>query len=240
MWESKNNTSMNNGGYMDESYSVPTPAVENRRTESNCIIPVTVKQLYKGTPDKFTVGGHPAKHVCIYAVVRKIDIVATKISYEIEDQTGKITAIRWLEVEDRDDSIQVNKYVRIIGIVREQADLGRHLFILCMEPVNKLCQVYSHLLEITDLALSEDKRAENGTENVNGHGDVVIHGLGKYPSIVLQIIRDCSDGDGIEKNDLLSKLPNDITAPQVDEILESLTSEGHIYTTCTDDYYKAT
>ncbi|KAF7989527.1 hypothetical protein HCN44_008201 [Aphidius gifuensis] len=237
MWDSKNDTSVTNGagGFMDESYSVQTPAAENRRTESNCIIPVTVKQLYKGTPDKFTVSGHSAKLVCIYAVVRKIDIVATKISYEIDDETGTITAVRWLETEDRDDSIQVNKYVRIIGSLREQADLGRYFFILNMEPVKKLAHVYSHILEITNMALLE----EQGTENVNDNE--VTDGLGKDPSIILQIIRNCSDEEnGIERNDLVSKLPSNITPAQADDILEFLTSEGHIYTTCTDDYFKAT
>ncbi|XP_044004726.1 uncharacterized protein LOC122849893 [Aphidius gifuensis] len=133
--------------------------------------------------------------------------------------------MRWLKTEDRDDNIQINKYARIIGTVRKQVELGRYFFILNMEPVKKLFLVYSHLIEITDMALYEEQGAENGIDNGNCHddndvSDGVIQRHGKDPSIVSQIIRNCSDEEnGFERKDVASKLPSHITTAQSDEIL---------------------
>jgi len=44
---------------------------------------------------------------------------------------------------------------------------------------------------------------------------------------------------GIEKRDILVKVPKHII-PRINEILDFLLCEGHIYTTSSEDFFKAT
>lgn len=243
MWDKMNKTTVDAaGGFLDESYTVQTPSTENKKTDNNCIFPITIHQLYKDTPDSYKIAGLPAKTLCLYAIVRKIDTVATKVSYSLEDETGKATAIRWLDSEDANDNIQVGCYVKVIGSLRDQTDLGRFLFVLRIMPVSKICEVYSHILEISYMSLlqeSNSKQVVSPTNQTINNDDV--QGLDPDHSLVLKIIQDNSITDnGIEKSELISKLPTRFASKKTDEILEFLTSEGHIYTTCTDDYFKAT
>ena len=66
------------------------------------------------------------------------------------------------------------------------------------------------------------------------------HGMDKDQAAVFIVIQTCNNTDtGIHKNDLKSKLSPNVK-DKLDEILEFLTCEGHVYTTCTDDHFKTT
>ena len=65
-------------------------------------------------------------------------------------------------------------------------------------------------------------------------------GLTKDQITVFRIIQAENDTvNGIERKTLKNRVPKNIL-PIVDDIIDFLTSEGHIYTTFTDDHFKTT
>lgn len=167
--------------------------------------------------------------------------------------TGTIQALRWLDGEspEAENDIEINKYVRVFGSLREQAEKGRHIFLLKIHPLKKLSDIHSHLLEVTLLSLRSEAgaveaamgntsnttmRTLNATGNDDDAGD---SGLAKDQATVLKIIKSAIDDKGIERDEIKRQMPPQFVN-SADNILDFLASEGHIYTTCTDDFFKAT
>ena len=64
-------------------------------------------------------------------------------------------------------------------------------------------------------------------------------GMDKDQAIVFKIITGDDSESGIEREQIKANVPPSLVS-KVDEILEFLAGEGHIYTTRTDNHFKAT
>ncbi|CAL7941637.1 unnamed protein product [Xylocopa violacea] len=193
----------------------------------------------------------PARIFKVLAVVRNIEETTTKISYDVEDETGTITAIKWLEADKRttDCNMQINTYAHVIGLLREQND-KRHMLILRMWPLEYLNELTNHILEVTYVALKAEAFAKKdkvlGTTGLDVRAnempkeDSPYYGMTADQTLVYKIIHAQNDSEsGIEKCDIKAKVPRTV-ASELDNILDFLVSEGHIYTTSTDDHFKTT
>lgn len=103
-----------------------------------------------------------------------------------------------------------------------------------MEHLNELL---AHLAEVTLVTLqgesSHNAPADQPLKIENDNS-----GLHSHQQLILDIIQNGDPEYGAERNNIKKQVPPNV-APKVDEILEFLSSEGHIYTTKTDDYFKA-
>ncbi|KAK4288737.1 hypothetical protein Pmani_038252 [Petrolisthes manimaculis] len=67
-----------------------------------------------------------------------------------------------------------------------------------------------------------------------------MQGLSGQQNMVYQVIHQCPDEAGVSRNAIHGNLTGKISQKQIDEVLDFLSSEGHIYTTIDDDHFKST
>lgn len=103
------------------------------------------------------------------------------------------------------------------------------------------------MLEVTYATLKSEqifKTNNTNTVSVNVDDNPMFNndctGMTTEQAIVFKIIQAENETEcGIERNDIKARVPERILL-EVDQIIHFLTSEGHIYTTRTDDHFKAT
>lgn len=159
--------------------------------------------------------------------------------------TDTVTAIMWLEADKNPAETpctQLNTYARIYGLVRSQNN-QRHVLILRMYPIEDLNELTCHFMEVMYFILSASKSEKepnvSNTSNII-MSDSTMSGMSPEQATILEIVRSANESEcGIEKRDILAQIPKHIV-PRVDEILDFLLCEGHIYTTSSEDFFKAT
>ncbi|KAJ8664785.1 hypothetical protein QAD02_006447 [Eretmocerus hayati] len=246
MWSNFDNSAQNEGGYMDSSVADGGQGADdkgNLRRGQNCV-PTMITHLIRHG-DKLNVWGSPVKMVTFVAIVRKLEALSTKVSFELQDETGVIKGIKWLEGDNAvyESPVQVNNYARVYGTMRDQ-NSEPYVFIISIQPLEHLNELLTHLMEVTVMCLEAEKRNSMGGESIangtaqdtpmtNGYG-----GLTGAQQKILDIIKDSDPEYGAERDAIKSRVPREIVH-KVDEIIEFLSAEGHIYTTKTDDFFKA-
>ncbi|XP_033343145.1 replication protein A 32 kDa subunit-like [Bombus vosnesenskii] len=246
MWSSDLDSSINPRGGFLESFN-KTDGTKERKKQT--IVPAMIGNLLSfSSTDEPKLWEIPARMFMIVGLVRNVEETTTKISYDIEDETGTITALKWLEMDKKtsDTTMQINTYVRVVGFLREQTD-KRHILILRMWPLQTLNELINHILEVTYVTLKARMMAKDVTtlekeqDNKNDlNGEAAYYGMSEAQTLVYKIIHAQNDTEsGIERDKIKEKVPNSLSG-QVDEILDFLSSEGHIYTTSSDDYFKTT
>lgn len=151
----------------------------------------------------------------------------------------------WLEADknpvESNNCTQINTYVRVYGLLRSQNN--RHILILRMHPLEDLNDLTCHFMEVMYFILKAAKKPaeESNIESTNNLiNDNTISGMSSEQMAVLEVVRSANEAEcGIEKRNILVQIPRHIK-PRVDEILEFLLCEGHIYTTSSEDFFKAT
>lgn len=139
----------------------------------------------------------------------------------------------------------MNSYARVYGLVRDQAD-GAYVLIVNVQPLEHMNELLSHLMEVTltslqgekmvnQVASSDQSFANNSVQNSTGMNS---SGMTKQQQMVLEIIQNSDPDYGAERDVIKSRVPQNMLS-KVDEIIEFLSAEGHIYTTKTDDFFKA-
>lgn len=134
-------------------------------------------------------------------------------------------------------------------MVRTEKNDSYYVMIINIQPLEDLNELLTHQLEVTLVALQGEKISggpmTNGTHangsianNQSMNGTSNASGLNTHQQMVLDIIVNSDPEYGAERNQIKSKVPTHL-ASKVDDIIEFLQAEGHIYTTKTDDFFKA-
>lgn len=72
-----------------------------KRARAQNIVPVQVMDIQQSTDENLKVEGLEAGMIILVGQVRGIDAQATKITYNIEDNSGAIDAVYWKEVSQQ-------------------------------------------------------------------------------------------------------------------------------------------
>ncbi|XP_012288561.1 replication protein A 32 kDa subunit-A [Orussus abietinus] len=249
MW-ANDSTMQSEGGYFDESRTASTEEGKESSTRGQNIVPVMIAYITQCNGD-LNVWGNTVRIVTFVGIVRSIEQVTTRISYEIEDQTDCITAFSWLEKEKsniKEPNIETNTYVKVYGFLREQE--GKTcVLILRIAPIKEFAELTGHLLEVTYamLKLEELTGTENAPENKvstatksSSNVDDDTSTMTPDEIIIYKLIKSKCDTDcGIERDDIKRQVEARLK-PRVDDLIDQLATEGHIYTTSTDDHFKTT
>ncbi|XP_051155697.1 replication protein A 32 kDa subunit-A [Leptopilina boulardi] len=247
MWDQFDSGMSGNAGYMDESRMDTTTDDEKKGKRADNLVPVMIGHLLTSGPE-LQLHGLSVRVVSVVARINSIDQATTKVTYVIQDETGTIKAIKWNSAEDEVDSreqeLKVGIYAHIYGLPREQEG-EKHILILRMFKVKEINELTCHLLEVFYVA-QMGLHKQHSVQKVQGHANSSstsenydFPGMDKDQSHVFYIIKnDISEG-GIERDEIKSKVPSNIVS-KIDDILEFLAGEGHIYTTRTDNHFKAT
>lgn len=255
MWSEMTKLSDHEGGFMDNKGKGQADAAQKKK-RVQCIVPIMIGQIHGAdNVEDFTIYHAPARIVTIVAIVRRIEDTATKIAYDLQDDTGTITAIKWLEAQNEGTLpvVEVNSYARIYGVLREQGG-KRCVLMLDAFPLQSLNELTSHLLEIMDATLKSAAKGESRndtTEAHSMHSSVSVsastsneqsenYGISPEQLIIYNLVKQGNDTEsGVDRAHIKAKVPSRLMG-KVDEILEFLIFEGHIYTTSTDDQFKTT
>lgn len=135
------------------------------------------------------------------------------------------------------------------GLVRNEKDDTPYVMIINIQPLEELNELLTHHLEVTLVALQGEKQSNNpmmnggsaggsAANNQSMNGTMNASGLTAQQQTVLEIIQNSDPEYGAERDNIKSRVPSHLTS-KVDDIIEFLQAEGHIYTTKTDDHFKA-
>ncbi|XP_055907720.1 replication protein A 32 kDa subunit [Eupeodes corollae] len=218
------------------------------------VVPVVLKQVLESPEGNFQMWGMTFGMVTNVAIVRSIDTSSTKMTYHLEDHTGQIEAHYWLEEGDalKAPDIMLNNYAKVFGTVRQHGG-QKTLMVFKMLPVTDANQVVTHLLEVLHSRFKAEEYSKK-IDSAGGFGDFSMGG-GAQPSAqsgggnnlgldskqlaVFQAIKNHASEEGISRMDLQKKF-NHMSRSELDNALDFMTSEGHIYSSIDADHFLST
>uniref|UniRef100_A0A336M0F2 CSON006869 protein n=1 Tax=Culicoides sonorensis TaxID=179676 RepID=A0A336M0F2_CULSO len=251
------NDSFGAGGFNPNS---TTAQGAGNETKKDGILPVCIRQLLL-VDDEVKMFDLSYSMVNLVAIVRKIDYTSTKITYTLEDHTGRIEAYYWLEDENsQQPKVTTNAYARVIGSLRNNAE-NKTIIIYHAEEVEKINDRTTHLLEVLFCRFKAEQFAKGGVLPRNGQSmtaalgggsssagapmettdDIAPNGLSGKNLLILQVVKNYDGPDqdnGISRQEVYEKVPK-IPKTEVDAILEYMMSEGFIYSTICADNFKS-
>ncbi|CAG9786699.1 unnamed protein product [Diatraea saccharalis] len=125
MW---NDQSVAGGGFFNSpgqfgNVTTPNQAQKSTRRASRTA-PIVIRQALHCGDDGVKIWGTEIQIVSIVARVRNIRLQSTKITYTIQDITGRMRAVLWIDQEamEQDDKatprVQVNDYIQVFGNIK--------------------------------------------------------------------------------------------------------------------------
>lgn len=240
MWSDEDFT--RSGGFDVSGYSqgAATPVETNKTSKRpSSVFPVTIKQVIEAKDDVMTINGLPVTMMRIVAIVKSIEMSSTKIIFQLEDWSGTILGMLWLENSGDDQKpagVVENTYVQVSGTKRNQG-ADNVLFVYNIAPINDLSQLTHHWLQIINIPL---KREENRQlhENMDTSEVAVQNGMTPQQSKVYNVIRQAKSEAGMDKSEILQscKMP----PAELEKAIEFLITEGHVYCTIDDEHFRVT
>lgn len=133
--------------------------------------PVLVKQLDLSAEGNFQMWGMSFGMVTIVAIVRGIDTSSTKITYTLEDFTGRIDAHYWLEegATLNAPDVMEGTYARVYGTVRTTGG-KKTVMIFKLLSVSDPNEVNTHILEVLSARYKAEEYAKHGGSAPSGDG----------------------------------------------------------------------
>ncbi|VVC89317.1 unnamed protein product [Leptidea sinapis] len=253
MW---NDQSVSGGGFFNSTNQFANAATPNQGQKSgrrsSRTAPIVIKQALHCGDDGVKIWGTEIQFVSIVARVRNIRVQSTKITYTIQDLTGRMRAVLWLDQEamDEDDKsapkVQVNDYIEIFGNVKTNKG-KKVLMAFKIKPITDINAITFHYLQCINNKLkmeaeSKKEKPSNPAQFTNnlpanslvGMDNGQVNGLNPRQMMVYNLIRAATLEQGISKQDIYVTLKDKIN------ILEWMCSEGHIYSTIDEEHFRAT
>ncbi|XP_017043673.1 replication protein A 32 kDa subunit [Drosophila ficusphila] len=237
-------------GDFNATQTAPAGAASNQKGEG--IVPLVIKQIVDAPEGNIEMFGMQYAMVCVAAIVRNIETSSTKITYTLEDHSGRIDAHYWLEEGDalKAPEVMVNNYVKVYGTTRSQAG-QKTLMVFKLLPVLDPNEVCTHLLEVLNARYrAEDYQNKGGSDGAAaGSGSIanftasqstaIVSGLDPKQQAVFQAIKSNVSEEGISRKELKAKFSH-ISDSELTNILDFMISEGHIYSSIDADHFICT
>lgn len=129
--------------------------------------PVVVKQLEMSEEGNFQMWGMTFGMVTMVAIVRSIETSSTKITYTLEDFTGRIDAHYWLEegTSLNNPDVMEGAYARVTGTVKTTGG-KKNIMIFKMLAVNDPNEVNTHILEVLSARYKAEEYGKHGGSSI--------------------------------------------------------------------------
>lgn len=261
------------GGFFngDNSFGGGSPQVAKKSDQKRAqtIMPVTARQVLSCPEDGLKIGDVDVYLVALLGIVRAVETTSVKITYTLEDNTGCIDGVHWIDGQDDNGQtaqpqVVENTYCRLSGTIRSQGD-KRYIMAFNIREIESLNELTTHFLEVALFSKKALMASKGGVMDVdgnvgNGYGmdnnmgnnlsnslmtASVSHstaslGLPDIQAKVLRAIQQCTAENGVHCEDLVEQLRGTSTKSQIISAVEALCGEGHIYTTIDDNHYRTT
>ncbi|XP_022231663.1 replication protein A 32 kDa subunit [Drosophila obscura] len=242
---------MNNSfGDFNATQTAPSGAASEKKGEG--IVPLVIKQIVDAPEGNIEMFGMQYGMACVVAIVRNVETSSTKITYTLEDHSGRIDAHYWLEEGDalKAPEVMLNNYVKVYGTTRSQAG-QKTLMVFKLLPVLDPNEVCTHLLEALNARYKAEDYQNKGDSAGSGamatqshdftasQSTAIVSGLDSKQQAVFQAIKSNMSEEGINRKELKSKFSH-ISDSELNNILDFMISEGHIYSSIDADHFICT
>ena len=120
---------------------------EEKGKRKQNIVPVSVREVLSAPEEGFMVEGMEVGMVILVGRVVGVEQSATKTVYQLEDETGVVEVIQWLDEGSKGVEHAESSGVRVVGSIRNQGE-KKHVMAFKIDPVVEQAEMDSHLLEI--------------------------------------------------------------------------------------------
>lgn len=161
--------------------------------------------------------------VTIVGIVRKIEHSSTKITFKMEDITGRIDGVLWLEEGDTANTpaLLENTYARAFGSIRNQGG-DKVLMIFNIGALASINELNTHYLEVLDAKYMAEEFSKGGisttdsaNNNLNNGNQFAAnnftnyaessHGLSGKQLLIYEAIKATTSSTGISLKELEKK-----------------------------------
>lgn len=177
-----------------------------------------VKQILQTDDEGMKLSGMAFGMVNVVGIVRKIEHSSTKITFTIEDITGRIDGLLWLEEGDTANTpaLLENTYARIYGSIRNQGGT-KVLMIFNISSIGSINELNTHYLEILNAKYMAEEFSKGGMPstdgvhnnennanhfNTNNFSESSSHGLSGKQLVIYEAIKKCDSSTGISLKEL--------------------------------------
>lgn len=123
MWADPYDEFADKGGFDVSGYenSPSTPTVDSKSSKrASSLFPVAIKQILESTEEAMQVAGYPVSMMTVVGIIKSVEVSSTKIVYTIQDWSGTIIGMLWLETEggagdNQNSRVIENTYCRMTG-----------------------------------------------------------------------------------------------------------------------------
>lgn len=258
MW---NDQSIAGGGFLNSPNQFGNVTTPNQKTgrRASRTAPIVVKQALHCGDDGLKIWGTDIQIVSVVARVRNIKVQSTKITYTIQDITGRMRAVLWLDQESMDEDsdksspkIEVNDYIQVFGNVKTNQG-KKVLMAFKIIPITDVNAITFHYLQCINNKLKME--ADSKKEKTNGSSSFTsalpansmvnmdnasINGLNARQMMVYNNIRASTLEQGINKQDIYASLKDRMSNVEFEKILQWMWNEGHIYSTIDEEHFRVT
>jgi len=224
------------------------------------VVPVMANQILTAPEEGFSVEGIEVGMVVIVGRVTGLEKAATKTVYQIEDDTGVVEVVQWVDEESKQEEHVEGSNVKVVGSIRTQGE-KKHVMAFKISGVNSQAEVDGHLLyvEFCRLKMRQLQNTINGQIGGDMGGglqnSMMGGGLGVTPmggsmntqsfgnknyDLVYNMIKACMEDQGLNKDNILNQCRGKLSKGEMESALEFLSNEGHIYSTIDEDHFKST
>lgn len=250
------------GGFLNNTTNFDSPGGKRKNPVKRLqsVVPVVVRQIRDSKEDEFKLFGMPSNIVSIVGILRDFDIQSTKATYTIEDHTGSLKAVWWLETEGGDETpklpvVKEGGYVQVFGTVRVQ-DGTKNIMVLKMFPVDDCNIITTHLLEVINTRLQAEAMSKETAQTIrqNNPGASLANSMTMFDENVadngqlnltatqlkvFKILQADQSQAGPDRTTILSNFPPN-QKRDANDALEFLVNEGHAYSTIDNEHFKPT
>ncbi|XP_059622091.1 replication protein A 32 kDa subunit [Phlebotomus argentipes] len=245
---------------MDESFTAggfsSTQGGSGAKTPDNRegVAPLVIEQIHQLGDDGIKIFGFAYGMVSLVAIVRNVEQTSTKVTYKLEDHTGSIEAHYWLEEDkpEKGEPLEMNQYAHAYGMPKTYNG-QKVLMLFKIFPVKSANAVTTHLLEVMHARFQAEqyqRQLEGGGETTttttgdfmdvdSSNGAGLANGLKGKHLVIYQAIKGHGTEEGISVQQIHQKFKH-IPIPEIRQIAEAMSLEGHIYSSIDTDHYLPT
>lgn len=195
--------------------------------------------------------------------VTNIEKATTKNTYQMEDHTGSVDVIQWMEEGSNEPELPIDSHIKVLGSMRTQGE-KRHIMAFRILDVPSQEERDCHLLQVVHSHLKLKQLHEKMTGGGSSMdqsglsnsmmGSVIGTSFGggmstttssasfgnKNYDTVYALIRGSNDPNGINVGSIFNAVQSKMSKGEMDGAVEFLSNEGHIYSTVDDEHFKTT
>ena len=197
--------------------------------------------------------------VAVCGEIKSADEAETKTTFNVHDGSGEVECVLWKDEQgskdkDPDSVITQGTNVRVIGSIRSQQD-RRYIMVFRVTSVMSEEELDAHKIEIeyAKLQIKRMNDKENAAIGANyGLSNSMVGGATGNPAAsgssfgnskqdsVYKLVSGCEREEGIGRDEVYQALQSKMSKKDVDDALEFLSNEGHVYSTTDEDHFKTT